>query len=140
MARKTTALHETELRKLGIAYKRARFFITCKGKYAGIGIHFDRASIRSQLAKPIDGGSHGRRCGTVLPGQMSLFDADHNTTHHLRSHTSRASHSLEETSHVPTLSIKQPDLHAQGWIKTSAHTHMHESNMQPVLHTAGNAS
>lgn len=34
-ARRTCCLHEPELRKLGIAYKRARFFITCNGKYAG---------------------------------------------------------------------------------------------------------
>ena len=73
-ARKTACLHETELRKLGIAYKRARFFITCNGKYAGAGVEFAPASLRAQLASPIDGGKHGRRAGKILPGQMSLFD------------------------------------------------------------------
>ena len=73
-ARRTTCLHETELRKLGIAYKRARFFITCNGKYAGSGVEFSPGSLRAQLASPIDGGKHGRRAGKTCPGQMSLFD------------------------------------------------------------------
>lgn len=73
-ARKTACLHETELRKLGIAYKRARFFITCNGKYAGAGVEFAPGALRAQLASPIDGGRHGRRAGKTCPGQMSLFD------------------------------------------------------------------
>ena len=73
-ARRTTCLHETELRKLGIAYKRARFFITCNGKYAGAGIEFAPETLRAQLAAPIDGGRHGRRAAKACPGQMSLFD------------------------------------------------------------------
>ncbi len=73
-ARKTATLREQELRKLGIAYKRARYFITCNGVYMGKGIRFTRESVRAQLAAPIDGGRHGRRAGNVLPGQMSLFD------------------------------------------------------------------
>ena len=36
-ARRATALGEAELRKLGVAYKRARFFITCRGRYQGHG-------------------------------------------------------------------------------------------------------
>ena len=36
-ARRSTTLGERELRKLGIAYKRARFFVTCNGSYAGQG-------------------------------------------------------------------------------------------------------
>lgn len=73
-ARRTTALGEAELRKLGVAYKRARFFITCRGRYQGHGTRFDKESLHVQLAAPIQAGSHGRRSGKVLAGQMSLFD------------------------------------------------------------------
>lgn len=73
-ARRATALGEAELRKLGVAYKRARFFITCRGHYQGHGTRFDKESLHAQLAAPIQAGSHGRRSGKVLVGQMSLFD------------------------------------------------------------------
>lgn len=73
-ARCATALGEAELRKLGVAYKRARFFITCRGRYQGHGTRFDKESLHAQLAAPIQAGSHGRRSGKVLVGQMSLFD------------------------------------------------------------------
>ncbi len=75
-ARHTHALGETELKKLGIAYKRARFFITCNGSYCGSGVDFSREGLHSVLADPINGGRHGRRADKVLPGQMSLFDSD----------------------------------------------------------------
>jgi len=74
-ARKTTSLGEPELRKLGVAYKRARYFITCNGSYAAKGIDFSREVLRAHLAAPIDGGKHGRRAGSILPGQMSLFES-----------------------------------------------------------------
>lgn len=73
-SRHVTALGEAELRKLGVAYKRARFFITCRGRYQGHGTRFDKESLHAQLAAPIQAGSHGRRSGKVLAGQMSLFD------------------------------------------------------------------
>lgn len=73
-ARKTTTLREQELRKLGIAYKRARYFITCNGTYAGSGIDFSRETLRAQLVAPIQGGNHGRRSAKATPGQMSLFE------------------------------------------------------------------
>ena len=73
-SRRATALGEAELRKLGVAYKRARFFITCRGRYQGHGTRFDKESLHAQLAAPIQAGSHGRRSGKVLAGQMSLFD------------------------------------------------------------------
>lgn len=73
-ARRATALGEAELRKLGVAYKRARFFVTCRGRYQGHGTRFDKESLHAQLAAPIQAGSHGRRSGKVLAGQMSLFD------------------------------------------------------------------
>lgn len=74
-ARKTTALGEAELRKLGIAYKRARFFITCKGRSLGSDVAFSEQALRSVLSSPIDGGRHGRRSTRVARGQMSLFDS-----------------------------------------------------------------
>ena len=67
-ARRATALGEAELRKLGVAYKRARFFITCRGRYQGHGTRFDKESLHAQLAAPIQAGSHGRRSGKVLAG------------------------------------------------------------------------
>lgn len=73
-ARRATALGEAELRKLGVAYKRARFFITCRGRYQGHGTRFDKESLHAQLAAPIQARSHGRRSGKVLAGQMSLFN------------------------------------------------------------------
>ena len=73
-ARRTCCLHEPELRKLGIAYKRARFFITCNGKYAGAGMPLTPGALRAQLAAPIDGGKHGRRAAKQCQGQLSLFD------------------------------------------------------------------
>ena len=74
-ARRTCCLREPELRKLGIAYKRARFFITCNGKYAGAGVPFEQGALRAQLAAPIDGGKHGRRAAKQCDGQLNLFDA-----------------------------------------------------------------
>ena len=73
-ARRTATLREAELRKLGIAYKRARFFITCNGRYGGTGVELSREALRAQLAAPIEGGRHGRRAAKVSPGQLSLFD------------------------------------------------------------------
>ena len=72
-ARRTHALRESELRKLGIAYKRARYFITCNGSYGGTGVDFSREGLHAMLAAPIKGGRHGRRADKALPGQLSLF-------------------------------------------------------------------
>ena len=74
-ARRTACLREPELRKLGVAYKRARFFITCGGVYAGKGADFSREGLRAVLAAPIRGGNHGRRADKTVPGQMSLFES-----------------------------------------------------------------
>ncbi|MEG0301956.1 putative DNA modification/repair radical SAM protein [Gordonibacter sp.] len=74
-ARRATTLGERELRKLGIALKRARFFITCNGRYEGHGADFTREGLRAQIAAPIKGGNHGRRADKTCPGQMSLFDS-----------------------------------------------------------------
>ena len=79
-ARKTQKLGESELRKLGIAYKRARFFITCNGHYEGKGIAFNAETLRAHLAAPIDGGKHGRRADKTCEGQMSFFDHIDSTT------------------------------------------------------------
>lgn len=72
-ARKTATLRELELRKLGIALKRARYFITCNGSYIGEGVDFTKEGLRSRLAAPINGGRHGRRADRVLPNQLALF-------------------------------------------------------------------
>ena len=73
-ARRTATLREAELKKLGIAYKRARYFITCNGSYSGAGVSYTQESLHALLAAPIDGGRHGRRANRQLPGQLSLFD------------------------------------------------------------------
>lgn len=73
-ARRSGPIGADALRKLGIAYNRARFFITCNGKYQGTGCELTREGIRPHLVSPIDGGRHGRRAARVPEGQMSLFD------------------------------------------------------------------
>ena len=73
-ARRSTCLREPELRKLGIALKRARYFITCAGKYQGCSAEFNPSALRAKLAAPINGGKHGNRSTKVAPGQMSIFD------------------------------------------------------------------
>ena len=75
-ARRTATLREPQLKKLGIALNRARFFITCDGRYAASGVPFTKESVRAQLVADIDGGAHGRRANRVLPNQLSLFDAN----------------------------------------------------------------
>ena len=74
-ARRQSTLHEDDLRKLGIAYKRARYFVTCNGAYGGKGVEFTPEAIRARLAAPIQGGRHGRRSARQCPGQMSLFES-----------------------------------------------------------------
>ncbi|WP_165248169.1 putative DNA modification/repair radical SAM protein [Adlercreutzia sp. ZJ141] len=74
-ARRQRKLGEDELRKLGIAFKRAKFFITCNGTYAAPGIDFSRDVLHAQLSAPINGGRHGRRADKAIPGQMSLFES-----------------------------------------------------------------
>lgn len=73
-ARKQATIHPDQLRKLGIAYKRARYFITANGAYGGTGVDFTREALHAKLAAPINGGAHGRRADKIVPGQMSLFD------------------------------------------------------------------
>lgn len=72
--RRHSKVKEYNLKKLGIAYKRARFFITCDGAYAGTGVEFTREGLRACLASPIKGGNHGRRSDKALPGQLSFFE------------------------------------------------------------------
>lgn len=79
-ARRQTTLREQELKKLGIALKRARYFVTCNGAYLGSGVDFSREGLHAVLASPIDGGKHGRRADAALPGQMSLFESVNEAT------------------------------------------------------------
>ena len=74
-ARRQSTLGEAELRRLGIAYKRARYFITMNGAYGGSGIDFSRDALHARLSAPIEGGRHGRRADRAVQGQMSLFEA-----------------------------------------------------------------
>lgn len=73
-ARRQSTLGEQELRKFGIAFNRARYFITCNGAYCGTGADLSRDWLLAQLRKPIDGGKHGRRADRAMAGQMSLFE------------------------------------------------------------------
>ena len=88
-ARKTSTLREAELKKLGVAYKRARYFITCNGRYEGCGVPFTRESLKARLEAPIDGGRHGRRADRVLPGQLSLFGDDEGFGNMVTGHSSQ---------------------------------------------------
>ncbi len=74
-ARRQSTLGEPELRKLGIAYKRARYFITMNGAYGGTGIDFSREALHARLSAPIEGGRHGRRAAKTTQGQMALFES-----------------------------------------------------------------
>lgn len=77
-ARRRCALRGENLKKMGVVYKRARYFITCGGAYEGTGAEFTKESLRGLLAQPINGGSHGRRSDKAAPNQLSLFDtAEH---------------------------------------------------------------
>lgn len=73
-ARRQTTLGEGELRRLGIAFNRARYFITCNGSYCGTGVEYSREALLARLSRPIEGGRHGRRADRAMPGQLSLFD------------------------------------------------------------------
>lgn len=73
-ARQQTTLGETELRKIGIAFNRARYFITCNGMYYGSGAEYSREGLLACLEKPIDGGAHGRRADKAMAGQLNLFE------------------------------------------------------------------
>lgn len=106
-ARRTCTLREQELRKLGIVYKRARYFITENGMWAGTGAAFTREALRAQLAAQIDGGKHGRRADRVLPGQLSLFGGAGEAA--ALPHRSGRSNTLLQVEH-PKTSIQKLDV------------------------------
>lgn len=111
-ARRKHALGEPELRKLGVAFKRARYFITCQGSWAGGGIAYEREALRARLATPINGGRHGRRAHRELQGQMSLEELDASFSVQAGGEvgtTCTAPRRLERTA-TPTLGA--PDAHA----------------------------
>ncbi len=64
-ARKFTNLDFYDLKKLGIVLKRAKHFITCKGKYYGLNT-IDPEKIRGQIVDPFKNGKDKR--------QISMFD------------------------------------------------------------------
>ena len=72
-ARRHLKLHEQELRKLGIAFNRARYFITCNGIHQGKDTPLTQQALLQLLSAPIQGGKHGKRAQRVAPGQLTLF-------------------------------------------------------------------
>lgn len=111
-ARRGTCLREPELRKLGIAFKRARYFITCAGKYQGDTALFSPESLRGKLAAPINGGAHGRRSAKVAPGQMTIFDMGASAETEA-ANAARAAASFTTHLNLPSLS-QQRQQHQRG--------------------------
>lgn len=70
-ARKYHSLDYGDLKKIGVVLKRARYFITCRGKYFG-NIPFEQAFIRANLAaeKP-----RGAGAASLNWQQLSMFPA-----------------------------------------------------------------
>ncbi|MDR1082544.1 MAG: putative DNA modification/repair radical SAM protein [Coriobacteriales bacterium] len=68
-ARRERSLRFEDLKRLNITLKRAKYFITCNGKFAD-GVLFDPLSIYRELTRQ----AKGRRFKGVLDGQLSLFD------------------------------------------------------------------
>lgn len=62
-ARRVSSLDYTDLKKIGVVLKRAKYFITCKGKYYG-GISLYPENIRSRLIQKPKDHQH----------QLSIFD------------------------------------------------------------------
>ena len=95
-ARRTTCLREPELRKLGIAYKRARFFITCSGSYSGRGVDFSREGLRAQLATRPSRAATTDGAPTRLPTRSDgLFESVEDAREGPASRAGRAHASLE---------------------------------------------
>jgi putative DNA modification/repair radical SAM protein len=69
-ARRERRLDFDDLRRLRITMRRARYFITCSGRFAE-GVLFDPVSIYDELT---GAAKERRRKRGVLDGQMSLFD------------------------------------------------------------------
>ncbi|MDR2036187.1 MAG: putative DNA modification/repair radical SAM protein [Coriobacteriales bacterium] len=70
MARRHRSIRFEDLKRLNIALKRAKYFITCNGSYAQ-GVIFDPTSIYAQLA----GETKQKRAKGVLDGQLQLLDS-----------------------------------------------------------------
>jgi predicted DNA-binding helix-hairpin-helix protein len=69
-ARRERSLRFEDLGKLNVTLKRARYFITCNGRFAE-GVLFDPLTIYRELTRQ----AQRRRFKGVLDGQLSLFDA-----------------------------------------------------------------
>lgn len=70
-ARKAAYLNYDSLKKLGVVLKRAKYFITCNGKYYG-GCEIETDKIKNKLLPK----------SNVIEGQLSIFDID-NTLNNL---------------------------------------------------------
>ncbi|MDR2587480.1 MAG: putative DNA modification/repair radical SAM protein [Coriobacteriales bacterium] len=69
-ARRERSLRFEDLKRLGITLKRAKYFITCNGRFAK-GVLFDPVSIYRELTAQ----AKRRRLKGAVDGQLSLFDA-----------------------------------------------------------------
>ncbi len=69
-ARRVSSLDFDDLKKLGVVLKRARYFITCKGRYCGEKV-YNEASIRALLT---DGIPAKINAIPGLPEQLTLFN------------------------------------------------------------------
>ncbi|PHO06813.1 putative DNA modification/repair radical SAM protein [Thermoanaerobacterium thermosaccharolyticum] len=71
-ARKASSLSYDSLKKLGVVLKRAKYFITCNGKYYG-GCEIEASKIKNRLLPK----------SNVLEGQLSMFDSFYKTESNL---------------------------------------------------------
>ncbi|MBP2071883.1 putative DNA modification/repair radical SAM protein [Thermoanaerobacterium butyriciformans] len=71
-ARKAANLNYDSLKKLGVVLKRAKYFITCNGKYYG-GCEIETNKIKNKLLPK----------SNVLEGQLSIFDSIYKTESNL---------------------------------------------------------
>jgi predicted DNA-binding helix-hairpin-helix protein len=70
-ARRERALRFEDLKRLNITLKRAKYFITCNGAFAG-GILFDPINIYREITRE----AKKRRFSGVLDGQLSMFNTN----------------------------------------------------------------
>ncbi len=68
-ARRERALRFEDLKLLNVSLKRAKYFITCNGKFAE-GVLFDPISIYNELARQ----AKKRQFKGIMDGQLSMFD------------------------------------------------------------------
>ena len=73
-ARRTRQLELTDVRKLGVVYKRAQYFITCKGRFGG-RVKTDHPFLRSYLSENESGGQISLLESIVIPKVQIMLPA-----------------------------------------------------------------